>query len=95
MNILPYAYTFLVVSIVAFLFILLGRIFLNVETIFIYEYEKFQKNHINYLQTFKEIVKTRGENGWKLEKTIEVYHSNNYIEEILIFVKTSNKIKLF
>ena len=95
MELLPYAYALLVFTIVAFLFVLLGRIFLNVNTIYTYEQEIIQKNHVDYLKNLNQILKDRGVNGWKLEK-IEDYENTTYSHRVLlIFVKSKSKIKLF
>lgn len=95
MDILPYAYALLVFAIVAFLFILLGRIFLNVHTIYFYEQEFVQKNNAGYAENLNKILSERGAKGWKLER-MEDYTSTTYdVRLLLIFVKSKSKIKLF
>jgi hypothetical protein len=95
MNILPYAYALLVFGVIAFLFVLLGRIFLNMETIFIYEFETIPRetvNNITFVSFVKitEAIKNRGAQGWKLE-TIQQDNQTH----VLIFSKTKSKFKLF
>lgn len=100
MNILPYAYTLLVFSIVAFLFVLLGRIFLNVVTTYEYDFHRLIKDNSNpsnvYLNEITNLINKKGSEGWKFERIEEVNNlGNGSIVNILIFSKTRNKIKLF
>jgi hypothetical protein len=94
-TILPYAYALLVFAIVAFLFILLGRIFLNVNIVYSYEQEILQKNHVDYSKTLDKLLNDRGAKGWKLER-MEEFSSTTYdVRILLIFSKSKSKIKLF
>lgn len=95
-TVLPYAYSLLVFAIVAFLFVLLGRIFLNVEIIYSYEFDIVLKGDAKYSDEVKQIIEERGKQGWKFERSEELYqHGQNSFQMMLIFVKSKNKIKLF
>ena len=90
-NLLPFLYAALVFSVVSFLFVLLGRIFLNVETIYIYDMVIINKLPQDYYVEMKAIIKDKGLNGWK-------YDGCNMINSqtmMLNFYKTRNKIRIF
>lgn len=98
MDILPYAYALLVFAIVAFLFVLLGRIFLNIQTEYYYEFEVVTKDAADdsFAGKLVEIIEKRGKDGWRYERNENVlgYGVSKHLV-LLIFVKSKNKIKLF
>ena len=98
MDILPYAYALLVFAIVAFLFVLLGRIFLNVHTEYYYEFETLTKDAADdtFASKLIKIIERRGKDGWRYERSEDVlgYGISKHLV-LLIFIKSKNKIKLF
>jgi endo-1,4-beta-D-glucanase Y len=94
-QLLPFFYAFLVFAIVAFLFILLGRIFLNAETVYYYEQDQVRKNDAYYIPNLMKILEDRGNGGWKLERIEPLVTTTDYVTLLLIFVKTKTKFRLF
>ena len=95
-KLLPFMYAALVFSVVAFLFILLGRIFLNIDTIYFYDFDIVTTVNPDYLIEIQDAIKRRGEKGWKFEHKEEVRTKGAEAYLImLVFVKTKNKIKFF
>jgi hypothetical protein len=95
-KLVPFMYAALVFSVIAFLFILLGRIFLNVETIYFYEFEVCDTSYNKEFFQIEEKISERARNGWKYEgykDMITKGTDSKYI--LLIFMKTKNKIKFF
>lgn len=97
MDILPYAYALLVFAIVAFLFVLLGRIFLNVSTTYEYNLHRvIKQDNDEYDNTLEKILQEKGKDGWKFERIEETKTlGNNMTRQVIIFSKSKNKIKLF
>lgn len=95
-QLLSFMYAALVFSVIIFLFILLGRIFLNVETIYFYDFETINTRDNDYLTKMTNKIKEKGELGWKYEELKKIQLQNTDFQIIfLIFVKTKNIIKLF
>src|SRR6478609_3493040 len=99
MELLPYLYALLVFAIVAFLFILLGRIFLNVETTFEYNFHRVIKEDTEgnkYDQELVKIIEVKGKEGWKFERLLDMKQiGHGSTVQMIIFSKSKNKIKLF
>jgi hypothetical protein len=92
----PFMYATLVFTVVTFIFILLGRILLNVETIYFYDFETINTRDNDYLTKMTNKIKEKGELGWKYEELKKIQLQNTDFQIIfLIFVKTKNKIKFF
>lgn len=96
-ELLPYFYGLLVFSVVAFLFILMGRIFMNAETQYFYKYESLIKqDDKKYSSDLKFFIDDYGKDGWKFERVEDsMSFGAGAREVILIFVKTKTKIRLF
>jgi len=97
MNLLPYAYALLVFGVITFLFFVLGRMFLNVETIYDYDFETIQKDaNGNYGVDLQQIITQRGKAGWKFERceTVNIYGASSSLI-LVIFLRTRNKMRLF
>jgi len=96
MNLLPYAYALLVFGIITFLFFLLGRMFLNVETIYEYDFEVIIEDNSDYGVDLQRFITERGKRGWKYERCerIKIERATASLL-MLIFVKTKNRIRLF
>lgn len=94
-KLLPLMYAALVFSVIAFLFILLGRIFLNFDTIYTYVFEVIQKKGNYYFLIEKSII-NRGKTGWRYIRSEEYTEPNSDAPMVLlIFEKTRNRVKFF
>jgi hypothetical protein len=92
-QLLPFIYAALVFSIIAFLFVLLGRIFLNIETIYSYGFDVEVKKE-NYFFRIQEKITERGKNGWRYVRSEEyLERSTDRPMIMLIFEKTKNKVR--
>jgi hypothetical protein len=92
-QLLPFIYAALVFSVIAFLFVLLGRIFLNIDTIYNYGFEVLMKKD-NFLFQIEQKITERGKRGWRYvrsEEYLELGTSTPMI--LLLFEKTKNKVK--
>lgn len=96
-TVLPYAYALLVFAIVAFLFVLLGRIFLNVETTYEYNIHRvIKQDNDEFDNVLETILREKGKEGWKFERLVETKSlGNNMSRQAIIFIKSKNRIKLF
>ena len=97
MELLPYLYALLVFAIVAFLFILLGRVFFNVITTYECNFHRvIKQDNDEFDNVLEEIVQVKGKEGWKFERLVETKTlGNNMSRQVIIFSKSKSKIKLF
>lgn len=94
-QLLPFIYAILVFSVVAFLFILLGRIFMNIETYYTYGYEVVLKKE-GFLNEVHKIITDRGQKGWRYVRSEEYLELGTDTPMVLlIFEKTVNKVRIF
>lgn len=95
-QLLPFMYAALVFSVITFLFILLGRMLLNMEALYFYDFDIVTTVNCDYLIEIQDKIKERGKTGWKFEHTEEIQIEGAKSHLImLVFVKTKNKIKFF
>lgn len=96
-ELLPYFYALLVFAVVAFLFILMGRIFMNAETIYFYRTERIiKKDDNNYSVDLTNMLIAMGREGWSFVSAEDSMSFGAGAREIiLIFVKTKTKFRLF
>lgn len=96
MSLIPYAYALLVFSVVTFLFIWLGRMLLNMDTVYYYDFDVVTTVNPDYLTEIQDSIKARGKDGWKFEHKEEMNIKGAESHLImLVYVKTKNKIKIF
>ncbi len=93
-KLLPFLYAGLIFSVLTFLFLVLWRIFMNVETFYVYEFEVVPTTAQHYVFLIEQKIVVRGKDGWKYEGK-QIHEIEGIKNVLLIFQKTKSKVRLF